>query len=620
MVSGTLAEVDRERSAGYGLFSMATAARDQPSEKTLASRRHRLAWVGLLIAGVLVLFVFELAVQWGWNGGGATPAARYGPWVLAPAVASVILAALLRQVLPALAFGILLAAIMLTPFPPQGTAFGGGLIGALRLAIEHYLTAAVGESSHVKIIIFSLLISGMVGAITANGGTGALVAKVTRWGTTRRRGQVTTWLAGLLLFFDDYANAMIIGPAMRPVCDRLRISRAKLAYIVDSTAAPVASLALIGTWIGYEIGCLQAGLDQLPARPGFLTAVGGYQAFIRSLPYRYYPILALVLVLLIGLLGRDFGPMLRAERAAAATMNGAAPARPEANGRAWYALVPVLVLVVLTLGLLVLPGLRTIDWQTFAPPTGTPTALGVLQSVVKDADPFNPILYASLAALLVAVGISLVSGRLGLPQTMESVTEAMGRLLPTIVVLVLAWTLSATMKDLQLGEVAVDLLRSAGFDEPWRVRSLPACVFVAACVVSFATGTSWGTIGILSPAVVVIAAGLVQHLPTDEGPQVFYAAVGAVLAGAVFGDHCSPISDTTVLSSLASGCTLETHVWTQMPYALLTAVVALLCGDVLVRYTALDAWTGLLIGTGLLLTVVLAFGRRIPTGEAARPV
>jgi Na+/H+ antiporter NhaC len=215
---------------------------------------------------------------------------------------------------------------------------------------------------------------------------------------------------------------------------------------------------------------------------------------------------------------------------------------------------------------------------------------------------------------LAAAGvISLVSGALDLRQAVDSATESMSRLLPTIVILVLAWTLSATMKDLQLGEVAVGLLRSAGFDEPGRLRSLPACIFLAACVVSFATGTSWGTMGILCPAAVTIAAGLVPHLPPAEAQHVFYASVGAVLAGAVFGDHCSPISDTTVLSSLASGCSLEAHVWTQMPYALVVAAVALLCGDVLVRYTDLEAWAGLLIGSGMLLVIVLAVGRR-PSG------
>ncbi|MEW6199400.1 MAG: Na+/H+ antiporter NhaC family protein [Planctomycetota bacterium] len=590
-------------------------------------RRWRAAWIvalGLGAVGILLFALWMGAVDTGTTTPAAaaiTPATRYGAWVLTPAVVTILLAIALRQVIPALSVGVVLAAIMLAPFPPDQTAYGRDLVGAVRLATEHYLVTAVADPGHVKVIVFSLLIGGMVGVIAANGGTGAVVNAIARWGTTRRRGQTATWAAGLLVFFDDYANAMIIGPAMRPVCDRLRISRAKLAYIVDSTAAPVASIALIGTWIGYEIGCIQAGLDQLATRPDFLADVGGYQAFVRSLPYRFYPILALVMVLLIALLDRDFGPMRRAEREALAS-RAADPTSTGATvaGRAWYAVVPVLILVVFTLTLLVLPGLRSIEWGTFTPPPGTPYVVAVLQRVLADADPFNPILYAALASLLAAGVLSLVTGALDLRQTVESTTESMSRLLPTIVILVLAWTVSATMKDLQLGEVAVGLLRSAGFDEPGRLRSLPACIFLAACVVSFATGTSWGTMGILGPAAVGIAAGLVPHLPPAEAQHVFYASVGAVLAGAVFGDHCSPISDTTVLSSLASGCSLEAHVWTQMPYAVVVAAVALLCGDVFVRYTDLEAWAGLLIGSGMLLVIVLAVGRRpVATGVPRKP-
>jgi Na+/H+ antiporter NhaC len=236
-------------------------------------------------------------------------------------------------------------------------------------------------------------------------------------------------------------------------------------------------------------------------------------------------------------------------------------------------------------------------------------ALGAVHAVIGQADAFNPILYAGAAALLSAVVISLATGALTLPQTIDSATEAMSRLVPTLIVLVLAWTLSATMKDLQLAEVAVGLLRSAGFDDPFRLRALPVCIFAAACVVSFATGTSWGTMGILCPATVTIAAGLVPVLSPAEAQHVFYASVGAVLAGAVFGDHCSPISDTTVLSSLATGCTLESHVWTQMPYAVVVAAVSMLCGDVFVRYTDLPPWGGLLLGGVLLLVMVRGFGR-----------
>lgn len=200
---------------------------------------------------------------------------------------------------------------------------------------------------------------------------------------------------------------------------------------------------------------------------------------------------------------------------------------------------------------------------------------------------------------------------------MDSATAVMSRMFPTIVVLVLAWSLSQAMgkEGLQLGEVARTLLQAAEFDATW----LPLLIFVASCVVSFATGTSWGTMGILCPAAVQISAGLLADVPADQAFPLFYASIGAVLAGAVFGDHCSPISDTTVLSSLASECSLESHVWTQMPYALTVAAVSIICGDVLCRVTSVPVWAALLIGSVLLAVILLAVGRK-PHGDDPRPV
>ena len=419
-------------------------------------------------------------------------------------------------------------------------------------------------------------------------------------------------MAGLLVFFDDYANAMIVGPAMRPVCDRLGISRAKLAYIVDSTAAPVASIAVIGTWIGAEIGFIQDGLGQLTERPEFLAGVGGYQAFLQSIPYRFYAILALVMVLLIGVTGRDYGPMLKAEREAARRSEvGGKGDQLSTGGRGWYAVVPVLTLVVLTLVLLLLPGWRAVDWSTFQPAGRSWHWVAALQAIMGHADAYNPILYAAVASLFLAGLISIGTGALSLAGTVESAVVSAARLLPTIVVLTLAWTLSGAMQDLQLGEVAVGLLRSAGFDNAAWLGALPGLVFISAAVVSFATGTSWGTMAILCPAVVTIAAGMFGDLPAERAAPLFYAAVGAVLSGAVFGDHCSPISDTTVLSSMASECTLETHVWTQMPYALTVAAVSMVCGDGLCHYAHLSPWIGLLVGAAVLLAVVWGIGRRV---------
>jgi Na+/H+ antiporter NhaC len=537
----------------------------------------------------------------------ATPGAYYGAWVLIPPVVTIVLAIVLRQVLPALTVGILIAAYMLAWCAAPG-AWADVLVGGVRRALEEFLVGALSDGGHVRIILFTLFIGGMVGVIGANGGTAAIVNAVARWASNRRRGQVSTWLAGLLVFFDDYANAMIIGPAMRPVCDRLRISRAKLAYLVDSTAAPVSSIALIGTWIGAEVGFIHSGLVGLEQVPPFLSGFEldegfAYGAFLKSIPYRFYPILALVMVFLIGWLDRDFGPMRSAERAAATATPetdgaGAAASRP---GRAWHAGVPVGILVVATLALLVLTG-----WSAIHATDPDCCGFELVQRIISASDSTNSILYGALAALLAALLITLATRTLPLAQTIEAATDVMSRMLPTLMVLVLAWALSDAMQQLQLGQVAQVLLQSANFDATW----LPLLIFVAACVVSFATGTSWGTMGILCPAAVTIAAGLLTDAPADQALPLFYASIGAVLAGAVFGDHCSPISDTTVLSSLASECSLGAHVWTQMPYALTVGAVSILCGDVLCRATGQPWWVGLLAGVAALVLIVLLFGRR----------
>ncbi len=582
------------------------------------------AWQGVHVPALLLLLLIASTAVCGQASAAApasgpttstavSPADFYGPWVLVPPLVTIILAVIWRQVIPALTVGILVASYMLAGV--DATSMSSASISGLTVAVERFLIGAIRGADHVKIVVFTLTIGGMVGIIAANGGTLAIVGAVARWASNRRRGQVATWLAGLLVFFDDYANAMIVGPAMRPVCDRLRISRAKLAYLVDSTAAPVASIALIGTWIGAEIGFIHDGLSALAEKPAFLEDVVldrgfAYTAFFQSIAYRFYPILALVMVLLIGLLNRDFGPMRKAEDEAAREMptRGETEDRggAEATGKAWYAGVPVLTLVVVTLGLLVLTG-----WMGVLAAGEEHRGLALVREIVSNGDPYNSILYGALTAVASAVIISLVTRALNLAQTMEAATASMSRMFPTMIVLVLAWALSAAMQALQLGEVAKGLLQGAQFDAQW----LPLLIFVAACATSFATGTSWGTMGILCPAAVTIAAGLLADMPAEQAFPLFYASVGAVLAGAVFGDHCSPISDTTVLSSLASGCSLESHVWTQMPYALTVAAVSILCGDILGRCVGVPWWGGLLVGTALLVLILLVVGRRPDTNQ-----
>lgn len=533
----------------------------------------------------------------------------YGLWVLLPALLTIALAVITRKVLPSLAVGILVASYMLLPcLTPEGRYGTTNVVtGTVRVAVQSFIwEASLRDTSRIQILVFTSLIAAMVGVIGAAGGTRALVELIARRASSRRGGQVIAWAAGLVVFFDDYANTMIVGPTMQPIFDRLKLSRAKLAYIVDSTAAPVASIALIGTWLGAEIGFIQEGLDKLGQAPAFLTGVNGWQAFLYSIPHRYYAIFAIVAVLLIAVTGRDFGPMRTAERRALADaergrIDAAAITGEVAGARWWMAGVPVLMLITVTLGVLFYTG-----W--FGVESGKPRNF---VNVLSNADAYGSILYGAISSLAFALGLSLTARVIDVATAFRAVVRGIWRVVPALEILILAWALSGASQALHLGAIVSDHLKEAEFGAAW----LPLCVFLCAALVSFATGTSWGTMGILCPVVVTVGARLAADLPADRALDLFYASVGSVLAGAIFGDHCSPISDTTVLSSIASGCTLESHVWTQLPYALVTAACAIIFGDLLTAYFGLHWAVGLILGGGALFAIIRLLGRRVGPSE-----
>jgi len=552
------------------------------------------------------------------------PKAYYGLWTLAPAIVAILLAIFTRQVVPALVVGVLAGAYMLLPCLPAADPYAQAhpVVGGLRLAAEKYVMGPILDPSDghskLKIMIFTLVIGYMVGVLGRNGGTAGLVNLVAGGTESRRRGALTAWLAGMVVFFDDYANTMIIGPTMRSVFDKLKLSRAKLAYIVDSTAAPVASLALIGTWVGAEIGYIQQGLDQVTQKgvPAALTTgtgeiVTGMQVFISTLPYRFYAIFAIVLVFLIALTGRDFGPMKRSESLALSDQEEKPyDARIEPLGaeapepRWWLGLIPILILIGATIEILILTGQQGVVqkgvvlegkafWERAA-------------DIISAADAYVSIFYGAILAAFVAMILTMLTRACSVRDAADAGLDGMARMFPAIVILILAWGLSGVEQDLQLNEVVSDRLQAAGFPLVW----MPLAIFVAAALVSFATGTSWGTMGILCPVVVTVSASLIAGMEPAQATPLFYAAVGSVLAGAIFGDHCSPISDTTVLSSVASGCRHEEHVWTQFPYALVAAIAAMGLGNVLCSVYDQPWYYGLGAGCVFLLLIVLILGRR----------
>ena len=503
-------------------------------------------------------------------------------WVsILPPLFAIVLALVFRQVLVALVFGVWLGALLLSDL---------SLVGSFARLLDTHIVGAIANRGHASILVFSLLLGGMLGMMTQSGGAKGLASWVRTDTNSRRRGQLTTWFLGLLVFFDDYANSLLVGSSMRPVTDRLRISREKLAFLVDATAAPVASLALISSWIGVEVGYIADQFSHLGIeRDAYLT-------FIETIPFRFYPLLMLLFVFWIGFRGRDFGPMRRAEERALllgeVSRPGAQPASDfheegvpdELEGRPWNALLPIIVVVVVAgIGIYV-------DGRAKALDAGLePT----LRAIVGKASSSSAILWGTGAGCVMASALAVWSGALSFTQSLEAWMSGMRSMLYAVVILVLAWALGSVCRDL---DTAGFLIGAVG---DWMAPAwIPASVFVLAALVSFATGTSWGTMAILFPLVVPLAH---QVAPGQE--TILFGTVSSILAGSVWGDHCSPISDTTVLSSMATSCDHMDHVRTQLPYALLVGAVSLICAELPVAAGWYGPWVGLLVGAVVMLSV-----------------
>ena len=565
--------------------------------------RKRTVGLALLFAGVTVLAWITPAQD------AAAGAAVEGPnagWLtLLPPILAILMALAFRQVVPALLAGIWVGAWIV---------YGDPFTGLLR-TIDKYAVEALANPDRAKIVLFTLLLGGMVGVISRSGGTRGLVESIAPYATNSRRGQMVTWLLGIAVFFDDYANTLLVGNTMRPVTDKLRISREKLAYIVDSTAAPVASIALISTWIGYEVSLIGQALNEIgiDAEP--------YAIFLQSLPYNFYPVLALVFGIMVATTGRDFGPMFKAERRAAegkvlgdnavplSDFEGKSLAPVEGKPQRWInAAVPVGLVLVVTFTALWFSGRASL--ADTGDPAGTAGlfSLGLegFGSVFSAGASYNALMYASIAgsasALILAVGQRIFSLGTGLAAWIDGMKSMM----PALVILILAWGIGAVCSDLHTADFLV-----AQLSDSLNPGLLPALVFFLAAVTAFATGTSWATMSILIPLAVPTAVGVAQSAGYDAASThaIMLGAVSSVLAGALFGDHCSPISDTTVMSSMASGCDHVDHVRTQLPYALAVAVVALVVGYIPVGF-GLSPWLGLLLGAGVLYAFLRFVGRR----------
>lgn len=523
-----------------------------------------------LMLTLMFVFILTSAV---YGSNGMVDSNNYGIISLLPPIIAIVLAFITKNVIISLFLGAITGTFILT-------IDSSNILKSIFETFDIFINLTISTLSdpwNSGIILQVLVIGGVIELITKMGGAQAVAEKLTKYAKTPVSAQIITWTMGILLFFDDYANALIVGPIMKPIFDKLKISREKLAFIVDATAAPIAGVALISTWIGLEVGLIQEGYASVG------VTVDGYSMFLQTIPYRFYNIYMLIFVFISAITLRDFGNMYKVELSTRRqiSLNDESEdefdtSEPEFKGDGYSALNAVLPILTLIFGslftfyysgyksVMVSGSINEVNYLLNAP-----FSLRSLSIAFGNADASVALLESALLASIVAIGIALIRKIFTLSKALETWIAGMEKLLLTGVILILAWNLGEVISQLGVASFLIENLGNS-----IKPEFLPSIIFILSSVISFSTGTAYGTLAILMPIAIPMAVTLNPN--TDLSFTIVTAS--AVLAGAIFGDHCSPISDTTILSSTGSSCEHINHVNTQVLYAIVVFVISILFG------------------------------------------
>ena len=497
-------------------------------------------------------------------------------WALVPAVVAIVLALITKEVYSSLFVGIAIGGLFYANFNFEGTVihiFQDGIIGSL------------SDSYNMGIIVFLVILGIMVCMMNMAGGSKAFGRWAETHIKTRVGAQLATILLGALIFIDDYFNCLTVGSVMRPVTDRHKISRAKLSYLIDATAAPICIIAPVSSWAA--------------AVSGFVEGEDGFTVFLRAIPYNYYALLTIVMMVTMVLLKVEYGPMKTHEANALKgdlfttgdiTFAGSDEEEGNENGRVIDLVLPVAVLIICCVIGMIYSG-------------GFFEGTSFVESF-SNSDASVGLMLGSFFAFLITVIFYAYRKVLSFKDSMKCVPEGFKAMVPAILILTFAWTLKAMTDSLGAKEYVAGLMESAAGG---LVTMLPAIIFIVGCLLAFATGTSWGTFGILIPIVVAVFEG--------RDATMMIISISACMAGAVCGDHCSPISDTTIMASAGGQCNHVNHVSTQLPYAITCAVIS--CVTYVIAGATKNAVVSLIIGIALMIGAVVVMKKAFGTVEDA---
>lgn len=489
-------------------------------------------------------------------------------WSLVPPLVAIVLALITKEVYSSLFVGVLVGALFYSGFSFEGTVthlFEGGFISVL------------SDSYNVGILIFLVILGAMVCLMNRAGGSAAFGDWASKHIKSRVGAQLATIVLGCLIFIDDYFNCLTVGSVMRPVTDKHNVSRAKLSYLIDATAAPVCIIAPISSWAAAVASCVESD--------------NGFELFIKAIPYNFYALLTILMMIVIVVMKMDYGPMKKHEDNA---INGdiyTTEDRPYENASSDYVNPKgkVIDLVIPIISLIVCCVIGMIYTGGFFSGTDFITAF-------SNCDASLGLALGSFFGLVITIVLYLIRKVLTFSDCMSCIPDGFKAMVPAILILTFAWTLKAMTDSLGAAAFVETSVKSfAG----GLMNFLPAIIFIIGCLISFATGTSWGTFGILIPIVVAVFG--------ETNPELMIIGISACMAGAVCGDHCSPISDTTIMASAGGQCNHVNHVSTQLPYAFTVAAVSFV--TYIVAGFTQSAWISLPVGAVLMIAVLVVLNK-----------
>lgn len=481
-------------------------------------------------------------------------------WALVPPVVAIGLALITKEVYSSLFVGVLMGGILYSGFSFEGT---------ITHIFEDGMISVLSDSYNVGILIFLVILGAMVCLMNRAGGSAAFGQFASDHIKNRVGAELATILLGCLIFIDDYFNCLTVGSVMRPVTDKFKISRAKLAYLIDATAAPICIIAPISSWAA--------------AVTGFVEGEDGFSIFVRAIPYNFYAILTIVMMIGMVLLKTEFSSMKFHEKNALKGDLYTTPGRPydtekapevSAKGTVLDLLIPIISLIICCMiGMLYTGGFFSgVDFVT----------------AFSQSDASLGLTMGSFFGLVITIALYQVRRVLKFSECMACIPEGFKSMVPAIMILSFAWTLKAMTDSLGADVYVANVVAASAQSF---LKFLPAIIFVVGCFLAFATGTSWGTFGILIPIVVAVFE--------NSNPNLMIISISACMAGAVCGDHCSPISDTTIMASAGAQCEHVNHVTTQLPYAIVAAVVSFI--SYIIAGFVQSAWIALPIAIALMV-------------------